>query len=119
MFFVPPEGTAPVNFSRPYTMGMVNMGLGRTSGAMFFITASAQPWLNGTSPCFGVVVEGTEVVFNISQAKATPNGKPLEPIVIEKTVIFKVGNPAPIPEPEVFEPKVIEIEFRGKDSSDP
>jgi peptidyl-prolyl cis-trans isomerase A (cyclophilin A) len=115
MLYVPMEGLAPVNFSRPYAMGMMNLGQGRWSGSVFFITASAQPWLNGTAPCFGAVVEGTEVVFNISQAKADENGRPLEPVVIEKMDIFSVGNPDPIPEPEVYKPKRIDMEFAGDD----
>ena len=87
---------------------------------MFFVTASAQPWLNGTAPCFGAVIEGTEVVFNISQVKATSYGKPLEPVEILTIDIFKVGNPDPIPEIEPYQPELIDIEFnRPGDSKTP
>jgi hypothetical protein len=81
---------------------------------MFFITAASQPWLNGDNPCFGEVVEGQEVVFNISQAKSYPSRKPIDPITIEKVDVFTVGDPGALAEPEIYQPKRLEIEFAGE-----
>jgi peptidyl-prolyl cis-trans isomerase A (cyclophilin A) len=117
LLFVPEEGFAPLNFSMPYMMGMTRMGGARISAAKFFVTIAAQPWLNGESPCFGQVIEGREILFNISQVKTYSSRRPIEDILIEKIDLFAVGEPAPIPEPVPHKPKRKHVEFR--DSSDP
>lgn len=116
LLFVPPEGFVPLNFSMPYMMGMTLMGGGRISAVKFFVTVAAQPWLNGDNPCFGQVIEGREVVFNISQVKTYSSRRPIEDLLIETIDLFSVGDPAPIPEPVPFKPKRKHVEFR--DSSD-
>ena len=102
--YVPVEGTAPVRFSGGLRLGMIRSA-GRTSGVLFFVTASALPRMDGTSPCFGEVVSGKEVAFQISQVKAHPNGVPLDPVVIDRIRIFPVGDPPPLPEPRPYVPK--------------
>jgi len=114
LLFVPDEGFAPLNFSMPHMMGMTRMGGGRTSAVKFFVTIAAQPWLNRENPCFGQVIEGKEVLYNISQVKTYPNRRPIEDLLIDKIDVFAIGDPAPIPEPVVFKPQRKQVEFRGK-----
>jgi peptidyl-prolyl cis-trans isomerase A (cyclophilin A) len=113
--YVPPEGFGPIDFSRRSVLAHTRMGGGRISGVKFFVTASPAPWLYGENPIFGIVVEGAEVVFNISQVRTYSNRKPIEDLFVEKIRIFAVGEPAPLPEPEPYTPERIEIEFSGSD----
>ena len=117
LLFVPEEGFAPLNFSMPYMMGMTRMGGGRISAVKFFVTIAAQPWLNGENPCFGQVVEGREVLFNISQVKTYSSRRPIDDLFIEKIDVFAVGDPAPLPEPKFYQPTRKHIEFRGTPDS--
>ena len=39
-------------------------------------------------------------VYRITEVKTHKNGRPIEPVTIEKIRIFSVGNPPPIPEPD-------------------
>lgn len=102
--YVPPEGAAPVTFSGGLRLGMVRSG-GRVSGVLFFVTASGLREMDGMFPCFGEVVSGKEVIFQISQAKSHPDGVPLEPMVIERVSIVAVDDPPPLPEPVPYFPK--------------
>jgi peptidyl-prolyl cis-trans isomerase A (cyclophilin A) len=99
--FVAPEGAGPINFNAPHRLGMTKEG-GVTSGVQFFVTASAQPRLSRFHPCFGIVVSGHDVVMSISQVKTYPNKRPLDPPVLERVRIFKVGDPPPLPEPQRY-----------------
>ena len=54
---------------RPGTLSMANAGPG-TNGSQFFITHAATPWLDGKHTVFGYLVEGFEVLDNISQDDA-------------------------------------------------
>ncbi len=98
--FVPLEFGA-VSFSEPGRVGLTRDGLGRISGAQFFVTVSGLPWLNTKHTCFGKVVEGLEVVRRITSVKTYSNGRPMEPPLVERVDIFAVGDPAPLPKPEI------------------
>ena len=107
LVYVPQEGPGPVNFFAGGRLGMGRSPLGRISAVIFFVTVSAQPWLNGEHPCFGDVVEGEEVAFKISEVKTYSNGRPLEDIRIERIRIFEVGDPSPLPEPTPYYPPLV------------
>ncbi len=107
--YVPREVGGPEGFSRSFRVGMTKYGRGRISGAVFFVTATAQPELSVGFPCFGVVVEGKEVVEKIVRARTDRQEKPLEPIRIERIRILKAGNPPPLPEPVPYEPQFLEL----------
>ncbi len=111
LLYVPEERVTPINFGRGGRLGHTRMSGARISGVKFFVTASAQPWLNGESPCFGAVVEGQEIVFNISQVKAYSSRKPIGDIWIEKIRVFAIGDPPPIPDPQPYQPKRKKLEF--------
>jgi len=105
IMYVPPEGFGPVNFFGDYRVGMTRASGGRISAVQFFITVAAQRHYNGRHPCFGEVVEGERVVFDITSVKTFSNGRPVEPVVIERIRPFTVGQPAPLAEPRAHQPR--------------
>jgi len=98
----PKEGAGPINFDAAGRLGLsLTSGRG-ASPYSFIVTASPQPQLTGRHPCFGEVVAGLDVVFRISEVKTLPNGRPIEPVVIEQVRVFSVGDPAPLREPDSY-----------------
>lgn len=112
-FYLPPEGFGPVNFSWGWRLGMTTASLGRISGSLFFVTESSQPWLSGRHPCFGVVLDGKDVIRHITSLAADSSGRPRTRVLLEEIRIFKSGDPEPLPEPEHFQPK--QLDFRLRD----
>jgi cyclophilin family peptidyl-prolyl cis-trans isomerase len=81
-------------FDRPGVVAMANMGPD-TNGSQFFITRSAIPSLDGRYPIFGQVIEGLQIVDQLTlrdpsltgaqTAEAQPDGdKILEVTILEK-----------------------------------
>lgn len=70
-----------------------------SAGAQFFICASDQPQLDGQYTVFGRVVEGLDVVQQISAADADAEGHPKTRVVIKAITIR--DTPPPVPEPFV------------------
>ena len=103
--FVPMEGGGPINFLRPYRVGMTRNPGGTISGAVFFVTSSPHPILSTKHPCFGEVVHGFEVVDAITQVRTYSNNRPVDPVIIERLRTFKIGSPDPLPEPKPHQPK--------------
>lgn len=69
-----------------------------SAGAQFFVCVTDQPALDGKYTVFGRVSAGMDVVQKISEAPASPEGRPAERIVIESVGI----RDTPPPEPEPF-----------------
>jgi peptidyl-prolyl cis-trans isomerase A (cyclophilin A) len=104
LLYVPMEDPGPVNFFSGGRLGLGRSPLGRISAVIFFVTVSAQPWLNQEHPCFGEIVIGEEVARGITEVKTYNNGRPIDDVRIEAIRVFKVGEPAPLPEPEPYYP---------------
>ncbi|MFW6068537.1 MAG: peptidylprolyl isomerase [Chloroflexota bacterium] len=63
-----------LTFDRPGLLAMANAGPG-TNGSQFFITFVPTSWLNGNHTIFGEVIEGNEVLSQITRRQpgaATP-----------------------------------------------
>jgi cyclophilin family peptidyl-prolyl cis-trans isomerase len=112
LFISPAEGKGPINFSGGGRLGMTAAYGARISGVKFFVTASARPVYNARYPCFGIVVEGRDVVQRITEVKTHPKGRPIDPVRIDKIRIFAVGDPEPLPEPVSYRPGLEHFETR-------
>lgn len=77
-----------LNFDRPGILAMANSGP-NTNGSQFFITTVPTPWLNGKHTIFGRVVEGQEVVDDISKVEKGFQDKPLKPVTIRWIMIHR------------------------------
>ena len=83
---MPPEASPEKHLAGSIsTVRVPNMA--NSDGAQFFITASDQPTLDGQYTVFGRVVEGLEVVQQISNADANAAGMPLSRIAITNITI--------------------------------
>jgi peptidyl-prolyl cis-trans isomerase A (cyclophilin A) len=112
------EAQGPVDFSYPGRLGMTRASGRRVSAYQFFVTASAQPHFSGRHPCFGVVVSGMEVVIEITGVKTYSNGRPVEPVTIEKIRIFKIGEPPPLADPVPHQPTPAEFKAKERPATD-
>lgn len=102
--YVPPEGFGPVNFYQGNVVGMTRAPLGKISAAQFFVAVTPEPYLTGKHPCFGELISGAEIAFDITTVRADAGGKPVDPITIEEIRIFSVGEVGPLPEPVPYTP---------------
>lgn len=67
-------------------LSMANAGPD-TGGSQFFITVAPTPWLDGHHAVFGKVIDGLNIVIEISKTPTGKNDKPLEHVVINKITI--------------------------------
>lgn len=67
-----------------------------TAGSQFFITLDDQPGLDGDYAVFGKVVEGMDIIMDISKVKTNKkNNRPLEDVVIESIKVDTFGHEYP------------------------
>ena len=76
-------------FDEPGILAMANAGP-NTNGSQFFITVAPTTWLNGKHTIFGKVIDGMDVVYDISKVQTRkPGDKPLKDVVMESVTIEK------------------------------
>ncbi|XP_071957472.1 uncharacterized protein [Antedon mediterranea] len=69
-------------------IAMANIGPD-TNGHQFYIITKPTDWLNGRNVVFGKVIEGLDVVNEISSLKTNDKGKPLEKVTIADSKVSK------------------------------
>ncbi len=74
--------------SKPGMLSMANAGP-NTNGSQFFVTVAATPWLDGRHTIFGEVVEGMDLIYDISKVRTGAMDRPIEPITIKTVTIEK------------------------------
>jgi cyclophilin family peptidyl-prolyl cis-trans isomerase len=74
--------------SRPGLLSMANAGP-NTGGSQFFITEVATPWLDNRHALFGEVIEGVELIPQITRVKRDQRDRPLTPVVMEQVELFR------------------------------
>ena len=68
------------------TIAMANAGP-NTGGSQFFINVVDNTFLDGKHPVFGKVVEGMEIVDEITAVRTDSQDRPLQEVVVEKILI--------------------------------
>ncbi len=87
-YTIPDELDADLSHDGPGVVSMANTGAPNTGGSQFFITTGAATHLDGVHTIFGRVIEGMDVVENLTvrdpQDSNAPDGDLIETITIEK-----------------------------------
>ena len=82
-----------LRYTRKGQLGMANSGPA-TNGSQFFITEAATDWLNFRHTIFGQVIQGEDVISKITSVKTGAQDRPVDPVVIKKVEIIRVGKDA-------------------------
>ena len=102
-YTIPDEFHPDLLFDEPGVIGMANTGQPNSAGSQYFITVVPTPWLNWSYAAFGNVIQGMDVVNDISVVPTTgpggnPPNKPLIDVDIDSIRIVTPQLYAIIPE---------------------
>jgi cyclophilin family peptidyl-prolyl cis-trans isomerase len=82
------EFVTSLHHSTPGILSMANAGP-NTNRSQFFITVAATPWLDRKHTIFGKVINGMDVVYQISNVQTARGDKPVKDIVMKNVTIDK------------------------------
>lgn len=86
-YSIPDEFHPDLNHNAPGVLSMANAGPD-TGGSQYFITVESYPHLNDHYSVFGKIIEGLDIVYNISYVK-TLDDRPIFPVTIDSIrVVF-------------------------------
>jgi len=101
-YTIPDEITSDMHFDRPGLLAMANAGP-NTGGSQFFITYGPAPWLDGNFTIFGEVIEGMDVLKQLTPRDPEKNpetpGDKLYTVEISEAQQSKRPTPTPTPTP--------------------
>jgi len=102
-YTIPDEFHPDLLFDEPGVIGMANTGSPNSAGSQYFITVVPTSWLNWSYAAFGNVIQGMDVVDDISVVPTTgaggnPPNKPLINVDIDSIRIVTPQLYAIIPE---------------------
>ncbi len=104
-YVVPDEINPDMHFDRPGLLAMANAGP-NTAGSQFFITYGPAPWLDGNFTIFGEVIEGMDVLKQLTPRDPQKNpDKPGDKLITVKISEAESSRrPTPTPTPTPFAP---------------
>lgn len=94
--------------ARPGILSMANSGR-NSNGAQFFVTVTNTPWLDDGHSVFGEVVEGMDLVHQLSKVPTGANDRPVQPLLLESVRIVRVGPAAQAFDPARVTPPLPEV----------